>query len=319
MKTDRMSAIALFAFSWLVGFAPGAWGRTHAQTGAIPVGNQSRGGQIVRPLSPNRGSTPPAAEPPAWCGRVTVPALTSAEAKSLIDRFRARNPGVANDSNDGNQPHINTGGHFIWLSGMIQPPASGGGRPATAASAEQQALELIRNNVDLLGFTVEELKGAKVSTKVAQPGTLLAWEVSLLGLVPRVGFESFPTVAKQIRMQVSIFKSGAMMLSNAGDVLPAFTLCNMSPLAPRSPAVINAVVGQKLGYSGFSGAPVSAGVVTPQDIGSIERTIFVDRANRSVTLTVAYAVTVQRGAMTWTASVDANSGFLLALRPNFVS
>ena len=265
-------------------------------------------------------ATPAAAvakEVPGWCGRVTIPPLTDAEKGALIEKFRARNPGVPTGGGD-RGPHVSSAGYFIWLSGMIEP-ADSRGAPATAAEAETQALELVRKNADLLGFTAAELKGATVATKEARPGTLLAWEVSLSGSVPRTGYEAFPNVAKRIRIGVSIQKKGAMSLSSASDVLPPFKLCTAAPLSSKSPAILRAILGYKLGYFNIAGGHVSAGTVEAQDLGVPEKKIFLEYANgpHGVTLNLAYAVTVHKGFLTWTAYVDASSGRLLAMQQNF--
>jgi hypothetical protein len=200
-------------------------------------------------------------------------------------------------------------------------PAADGRAPTTAAAAEQQALELVRKNADLMGFTLEELKSAKVATKGGLPGTMQAWAVNLSGLVPRIGYEAFPTVAKRIRIEVTFGNGGTMTLSGSGGILPPFTLCTTAPLAPGSPAVVEAIIGREIGYSDFGGRRIPAGTITAQDIGAVEKTIFVEYSDaaHAVMLTLAYKVTLHKVDLTWTAFVDASSGWLLALRPNFVS
>ncbi|MFO0589326.1 MAG: hypothetical protein U0441_17445 [Polyangiaceae bacterium] len=275
------------------------------------------------PANTAAAPTPPPAAPkppPPWCGRISIPALTASDRTALIDQFVKRNPGTPSGGGDGG-PHIDSTGYFLSHSGLIQP-TGGGGAPATASAAEQQALELLRKNADLLGFTEAELSAAKVTTKEERPGTLLAWRVSLSGSFPRKGYEAFPTVAKQMRIHVAIQKGGAMSLSNVGSDLPSFKLCTAAPLSPQSPAIVDAIVGQELSYSGFAGGVQSAGRVERQDIGPIEKTILVEHSNtapRDVTLNLAYAVTVRKNSLSWTAFVDAKSGWLLSLRPNFVT
>ncbi len=262
-----------------------------------------------------------AKEPPGWCGRITIPPLTDAEKGDLIDKFRARNPGASIGSGEGSSL-FSSAGHFISFS-RFSAPIGNPVAPATAVAAERKALELVRKNSDLLGFTAAQLRGAKVATTAAPPDALLGWKwkVSLSGSVPRTGYEAFPSVATQIRIEVSIGEDGAMSLSNASEVLPPFKLCTAAPLSPKSPSIVRAILGYELGYFNIAGGHVSAGTVEAQDLGVPEKTIFLEYANgpHGVTLNLAYAVTVHKGFLTWTAYVDASSGRLLVMQANFVT
>ncbi len=273
----------------------------------------------VRPVAAPTASPSSAGARSAWCGEVTVPALTQVERQALIEKFQQRNPGAPSGGAESG-PYIGSAGHFIAASGMIQPSPGSGGAPASATAAEQQAVELVRKNADLLGFTVKELEHAKLSAREGPSDTLLSWSVRFSGTAPRSGYESFATVAKNIRITVSIQQTGAMSIANASEVLPAFRLCTAAPLSPKSPAVVKEVIGKALSYHSYVGALVSPGAIEPRDIGTIEKTIHVAYSNtapRDATLTLAYAVRVTKGGMPWTAFVDARSGRLITIQQNF--
>lgn len=69
-------------------------------------------------------------EPPRWCGRVTIPPLTDAEKRALIEKFQARNPGTPTGGGVSRAARQLGGVNpLIWLSGMIEPADSRGARP----------------------------------------------------------------------------------------------------------------------------------------------------------------------------------------------
>jgi hypothetical protein len=263
-------------------------------------------------VAPSRG------DPSACSGSVTIPALTEAERKELIDKVLARNLG-ASAGHRGREPTISSRGYFIWLSGPIQPSPGDGEGPKDVSAAKERALTLVRKNADLLGFTAQEWKAAKVEIKeVSMPGTHMAW-FTLSGAIPRGGYEEFPSVAKRVHIHVSVYKGGAMSLTSTGTVLPPFKLCKTARLAAGDPAVTREVLGRELRYSGLGGEPHSVGTVETRDIGAIEKTIHAGSSDKAsaVTLTLAYAIVVNKAPGPWTAFVDANTGRLIEMRQDF--
>jgi hypothetical protein len=198
------------------------------------------------------------------------------------------------------------------------------GSQAPIALTDDEALKLaitfVAENYELFGLSRTDL--ADVQTYLARrlDGTLL---VQFYAQNPLRGYEQFPTLVQGWYWGVAIDPSSAIqwVIAATGDLLPTFQLCTTPLIASGDPRLTKDVIGYHLSYSDSAGQFVDAGVVDASDITdlalSIHRT-WLDEQH-TVTLRLAYAISVTRQHLFWTFFVDADTGDLIEVQQQFAT
>ncbi|NUP10811.1 MAG: hypothetical protein HOW73_32610 [Polyangiaceae bacterium] len=190
------------------------------------------------------------------------------------------------------------------LSGAVWAPI------ASFASRREAALAFVRGNADLLALDASIMEAL---TSAATEGS--GSEIALRAIVPRPGYEAFPSVDRTIRMSVRMRDPGLYDVNNPRIDPPPFNLCT-SPKARLSKGDLDAsIAGYVPTYRDGRGGTIDESPITKGELGDWRPTIHVDWDPKTEEFTVrlAYAQRV-RG---WTAFVDANDASLIQVLQNF--
>jgi hypothetical protein len=104
---------------------------------------------------------------------VTLNAASDAQQQSVIDQFRARNPGAQQKG-----PMVEPLGNFLRTSGLMGNPI-----PVSRVDPGDAARALVRKNADLLGLTPSEVDALEIKVRDARFGP--PTYVELKGIVPK--------------------------------------------------------------------------------------------------------------------------------------
>jgi hypothetical protein len=105
----------------------------------------------------------------------------------------------------------------------------------------------------------------------------------------------------------------------ANDVLPTLQACTKPRLAATDAKVTKSVIGHHLSFGDFRGNPQDAGEVIASNIKSTTLIVYREWKPDRITVTVrlAYAISVHRKQLPWTFIVDADTGELVAVKQQF--
>jgi hypothetical protein len=259
-----------------------------------------------------RGGGVPRPRPSSTSDRQTVRFLTQAQVNRREQAFVTRNGA---DWTVGE----NLVGLEVGEIRRARRASSGPEKRLTHEAALTLAGEFVNKNLDLFGLTPDQLEQCRIKISKGDRRFDDEWTVSVVGSFRQPGYEAFPSVESSVYLEIGLNKQGQIYrFENSSGLTPKLSLDTKPNLDPNSPKISQGIVGHELVWRfGYTYAEPyfqtkNLGTITAQDIGTPQTTIAEGKAASGKQYILAYEVPVKKGGMTFTFTVDAGTGELLA-------